>query len=110
MTDNNKEKFNMQELQKLLMQASMKGGSANNAAPGKQALSLTREQKIMAARQKAVVKIKAFIDTTVHLLDRSINFIVKTYDPDRNEIVQYARPPILFGMGVVFIFMILEKV
>ena len=101
--NNNKEKFDMQELQKLLMQVN---GAPNKSAEEKP-VTLTREQKIMAAREKMIKRIKGAIDKFVHLLDRSINFIVKTYDPDRNEIVQYARPPILFGTGVVFIFIMI---
>lgn len=41
----------------------------------------------------------------VHI-DRFMNFVVHRDSPDRNDVVQYARPPILFGVYVVSIFVI----
>ena len=37
-------------------------------------------------------------------LDRFVNFVAKPTDADRNDVVQAARSPILFGIWVVFIF------
>ncbi len=42
---------------------------------------------------------------TVHL-DRFINFITKQQDSDRNDVVQAARTPILFGFYVIMIFVV----
>lgn len=54
----------------------------------------------MQFMQKIIPKFQAL---AVHL-DRFVNFITKPHDADRNDVVQAARSPILFGTWVIIIF------
>lgn len=54
--------------------------------------------------QKTLVKISNVIQKTMHHLDRFINFTTKPTDKDRNDVLQSARSPILFGLYVVVFF------
>ena len=45
-----------------------------------------------------------FLAKLVKYIDRFINFIVKPSDHNRNDVVQYARPPIIFGTYVIILF------
>jgi HlyD family secretion protein len=45
-----------------------------------------------------------FLAKLVKYIDRFINFIVKPNDHNRNDVVQYARPPIIFGTYVIILF------
>ena len=96
---NNNDK--LQELQKLLMQVS---GGAKTSKEAEPAIPLTPQEKIILGITKTIAFIRNAMQQSVHYIDRFINFVVKTNDPDRNEIVQYARPPILFGAAVMIIF------
>jgi HlyD family type I secretion membrane fusion protein len=104
MTDlNNKEKFNIQELQKLLMQFSAEEKGSPEEEPQPEQPKPFKERVVIFV-QAAIAKIKFWMQESVHYIDRFINFVIKNDDPDRNEIVQYARPPILFGTAVMVIF------
>ena len=106
MTDlNNKEKFNIQELQKLLMQfAGDAEGKGPEQEPEPEEPKSLKERMVLFV-QASIAKIKYLMQESVHYIDRFTNFVVKSDDPDRNQIVQYARPPILFGTAVMIIFL-----
>jgi HlyD family type I secretion membrane fusion protein len=103
----NKEKINIQELQKFLMAA-----QAGNKAPDPEDDQTPKTPKTLKKKLKSIIpdSIKAFQKMalgSVHYIDRSINFIIKSHDPERNDILQYARPPIIFGTIVILIFVVL---
>lgn len=63
--------------------------------------NMTKKQAIMmAAFQKAI----KYSQATVQWIDRFINYVLKKQDPDRNDVMQTARYPILFGTTVMIIF------
>jgi HlyD family secretion protein len=105
---NNKEKINMQDLQKLLMSsgAGHNTKDGNSQDPNKSKIQLLKE-KIIAFIKKSIGITQGAMYKSVHYIDRFINFIVKNNDPERNEILQYARPPILFGTFIIIIFVFL---
>ncbi len=57
-------------------------------------------------RQKVIVKIFNIIKNTLYYLDRFVNFATKNNDVDRNDVVQTARAPILFGMYIIIFFVL----
>ena len=88
--DSNKPKLTIQQIQQL---AAMQQGTQQNKLSPAQA----RAQKIIAKVFHAMQKMQFW-------LDRFINFITKPSDEDRNDVVQAARYPILFGVYVTIIF------
>lgn len=48
-------------------------------------------------------KIQNLIVESLKNIDSLINFVVKKHDSNRNEVLQKARPPILFGMWVAIV-------
>ena len=88
-----KQKLTKEQLDALLSQLSAK--------------SLQQNLKDIANSNKkmpALARFLQFLSRIVRYLDRFINFIVKPKDSERNDVVQYARPPILFGFYVILIF------
>ena len=62
---------------------------------------MPRHKRIMTQfMQKVIPKFQAGVEH----LDRFVNFITKPHDADRNDVVQAARAPILFGTWVIIIF------
>ena len=74
----------------------------------KQLMSMMQNQKPTTKYQQVMVKVIEKISTytkvAIKLMERFINFIVKDYDINRNDVVQTARGPILFGTYVIIIF------
>ncbi len=76
----------------------------------KQLLSLqndlihTKKTKGSILSQKMVVTISKAIQNTLYYLDRFVNFVTKNNDVDRNDVVQTARAPILFGVYIIIFF------
>ena len=85
--------------QKALEQQKVGSGNANDVPP-KEKKKLTFKQKL----QHAFFFILTKMQSGVKHIDRFINFVVKPEDSQRNEVAQYARPPILFGTFVVIVF------
>lgn len=73
------------------------------AMQAKQQPAMTPRQAIM---MKLTQKIGQKIQVIVHNLDRFVNFVAKPDDHDRNEVLQSARAPILFGTYVIIIFFV----
>jgi len=57
--------------------------------------------------QKTLMKISNVIQKTMYHLDRFVNFTTKPTDQDRNDVLQSARSPILFGLYVIIFFVFL---
>ena len=95
----------LQQLQ-LIMAQRMQAAAAGGVAPdGQNPLTHANAPK----KPKSVSILGACIkyaQGTVHGIDRFMNFIVKKHDIDRNDVVQTARGPILFGMWVILIFVV----
>jgi HlyD family secretion protein len=88
MQNNSKQSITPEQLQQLLaMQQSM------------QQNKMTRKQMIMNG-------IFHKMQNMLHYLDRFVNFITKKTDNQRNDVVQNARSPIIFGAYVIIIFII----
>lgn len=51
----------------------------------------------------SIQKMQAAIVNALKTIDQFINFVVKKHGDDRNEVLQKARPPILFGMWIAII-------
>ena len=96
---------------------------ATAAAPGGLPPGMTQEQmqKLIAAMQqqqlaampkykRAFMKFMQYISPrlqeAVGHLDRFVNFVVQPSDKDRNDVIQAARGPILFGTYVAIIFFV----
>lgn len=88
---NNKPSFSPEQLKQLL---ALKGDLANN------------QNKRVIISQKLLIKITKIIQDILYYLDRFINYTTKKTDSDRNEVLQVARSPILFGTYVI-IFLVL---
>ncbi len=101
----NKEKINIQELQKFLMAA--QAGAQNNNANHPPEAPKTLREKFKAIIPRGIKAFQKMAIASVHYIDRSINFIIKSNDPERNEILHYARPPIIFGAFVILIFVVM---
>ena len=93
MTDSNdpsKPKLTMQQMQQLMaMQQAMQ---QQKLSPGQ-----LRAQKILSKIFQGMQKLQFW-------LDRFINFVTKPKDEDRNDVVQAARYPILFGVYIIIAF------
>ncbi len=76
----------------------------------KQLMSMMQNQKPMSKTQQVMVKVinklSIYTKETIILMERFINFIIKDYDVHRNNVVQTARGPILFGTYVIIIFVV----
>lgn len=88
--DSNKPKLTMQQMQQLM--AMQQGMQQKKLSPNQ-----VRTQKILTSIFQGMQKLQFW-------LDRFINFITKPSDDDRNDVVQAARYPILFGVYVTIIF------
>lgn len=73
-------------------------------------LAAKKNARAVNSSQKMVMRIVNTIQTLQHHLDRFVNFITKPYDADRNDVVQAARSPILFGTYVVIFFVLVGGV
>lgn len=73
-------------------------------------LAANQKAKTAASSQKIVMRIVNTIQTLQYHLDRFVNFITKPYDADRNDVVQAARSPILFGTYVILSFVLVGGV
>ena len=62
---------------------------------------ITKKQAIM---MKIAQKIGAMLQASIKAVDGFINFVAKPTDPHRNEVLQTARTPILFGSYVIIFF------
>ncbi|MDF2965635.1 MAG: prsE [Rickettsiaceae bacterium] len=91
---NEQEQLSQADIQKLLMQQLMQQKGAGAVANQKKANPFVRFASW--AMQKS--------EKSVHYIDRFINFVIKKHDPDRNDVMQTARHPILFGAWVIFLF------
>lgn len=79
-----------EELQKLLL-AQLQSRSSKEAA------------KQMPYHMRFLNWLAFKCQSIIAFLDRLINFITKASDKDRNEVMQWARAPILFGTWVIII-------
>lgn len=88
-----------EEIKKLL-EAMKQMGAPTGAAPGPAApRPSTRGNRILSSIMKSAQSVVVY-------LDRFINFITKSSDEDRNDVMQSARMPILFGGTIVFIYVV----
>ncbi|WP_341747715.1 HlyD family type I secretion periplasmic adaptor subunit [Candidatus Tisiphia endosymbiont of Dascillus cervinus] len=95
-SNNNKPAFTAEQLKQLL--------SLQND------LTHTKKTKGAIVSQKVIVKISNAIKNTLYYLDRFVNFVTKNNDVDRNDVVQIARSPILFGVYVIIFFVLVGGV
>ena len=72
-------------------------------------LAANQKAKTVASSQKIVMRIVNTIQTLQYYLDRFVNFTTKPHDADRNDVVQAARSPILFGTYVILSFVLAVK-
>jgi len=79
------------------------GGSAAPQQPQAPKPFAVRRQEIM---MKTAQYIGVKLQNGVKNIDRFINFVVKPTDPARNDVVQTARSPILFGTFVIIAFFV----
>lgn len=88
----------------LQMLASMQAKAQAGQQPGAQ----MPQRPNMTKRQEMIMKTAQYIGTKlqngVKNIDRFVNFVVHQTDPDRNDVIQTARKPILFGVGVIIFF------
>ncbi|RYE05778.1 MAG: HlyD family type I secretion periplasmic adaptor subunit [Rickettsiaceae bacterium] len=80
----------------------------NQITDNMKATNATENEQIAAKKntaQRIVNKILSIIQNLQHKLDRFINFVTKPNDKDRNDVIQAARSPILFGTYVIIIFL-----
>ncbi len=67
-------------------------------------------QRAPLKRQEIALKVAKYIGQKLqngtHHVDRFVNFVVKPSDPLRNDVLQTARTPILFGTYVIIIFFV----
>lgn len=70
----------------------------------------TKRGKKSILSQKLAVRISKIIQTTLYALDRFVNFVTKTTDTNRNDVIQAARSPILFGTYVIIFFVLVGGV
>lgn len=92
------------EMLKMLAEALAARGAGGAATPGHQKKQpLTRRQKFM---QAFMHYFSLFIKNGVEFTDRFTNFVVHPTDNDRNEVMQAARGPILFGTYVIIFFFV----
>jgi HlyD family secretion protein len=73
-------------------------------------LAANQKAKTVASSQKIVMRIVNTIQTLQYYLDRFVNFTTKPHDADRNDVVQAARSPILFGTYVILSFVLVGGV
>lgn len=77
----------------------------------KQLMAMMQNQKPLTKWQqysiKAINYLSAFTKFAIAKMERFINFIIKDHDIDRNDVVQTARGPILFGTYVIIIFVVI---
>ncbi|WP_375319385.1 HlyD family type I secretion periplasmic adaptor subunit [Candidatus Tisiphia endosymbiont of Oplodontha viridula] len=90
--NNNKPTFTAEQLKQLL--------SLQND------LVSTKKTKGGILSQKIIVSLSKTIQNTLYYLDRFINFVTKNNDVDRNDVVQTARTPILFGIYIIIFFVL----
>jgi multidrug efflux pump subunit AcrA (membrane-fusion protein) len=72
--------------------------------------ALAQQKKPLTKKQAAVEKTKKFtaaniqrvLKSGLQKVDLLMNYIIKKDGPDRNDLLQQARPPILFGLWVAF--------
>lgn len=100
------------QLRELLSALAAKKG--NQEAPQQPSKELSFVDKVKGLRKyslkqiliMSVNKIFAAMAGGVHYLDRFVNFVVKPTDPNRNEVIAFARPPILFGAYIIVVFVV----
>lgn len=89
----NKPKITPEQLQQLL--------AMRQQMLGKQ--PLTRGQLLA---QKIITPVMQNMQKMIHHLDRFINFVTRKQDSERNDVLQAARSPVLFGVYVIMIFVV----
>ncbi|XVN43030.1 MAG: HlyD family type I secretion periplasmic adaptor subunit [Candidatus Rickettsia vulgarisii] len=92
---NNKPSFSPEQLKQLL---SLKGDLSNN------------QNKKAIISQELLTKISKMVQDILYYLDRFINYTTKKTDSNRNEVLQVARSPILFGTYVIIFFVLIGGV
>jgi len=97
----NKQQINFAELQKVLAAMQQKKQGQENPEEPKPKRSFIDWIKLII--QYSI----DFAKFMIHFVDRFINYISRSEDPERSDIMQYTRSPILFGGIVVFIFVFL---
>lgn len=77
----------------------------------KQLMAMMQTQKPLSKWQsfliKALNKYSEWTKIIIHHMERFINYILKDQDIHRNDVVQTARGPILFGTYVIIIFIVI---
>lgn len=97
--NDNGRKISKEELANLLMQM-QKNMSAGGGMPGMNPSAPTKMTFQM--RMKIIFSnIIKFCQDSVHYVDRFVNFVTKASDKDRDELMQWARQPILFGIFII---------
>lgn len=78
-----------------------------------QLLAMQQQGALKPQMTKSQMTVQKFLtgfvkhsQTLLQRLDRFVNFITKTEDSERNDVVQAARSPILFGVYVIMIFVV----
>jgi len=97
----NKQQINFAELQKVLAAMQQKKQAPENPQEPKQKRTLYDWIKLII---QSSIDLAKFM---IHFVDRFINYISRSEDPERSDIMQYTRSPILFGGIIVFIFVFL---
>ena len=86
------------------MQSDPKARAQVQQMAKEQLKNLPLKQKIVKlAMFFSMQKIQGAVVSSLKAIDHFISFVVKKSDDDRNEVLQKARPPILFGMWVAVI-------
>jgi HlyD family secretion protein len=70
------------------------------------AMQQSMQQSKMTRKQRIINVIFQKMQKLLHYLDRFVNFITKKTDNERNDVVQNARSPIIFGTYVIIIFVV----
>ena len=87
-----KQKLTKEQLDTLMKQLSSKSLQQNSNTPDAN------------KKMPAFARFLQFLSSMVRYLDRFVHFVVKPKDSERNDVIQYARPPIIFGVYVILIF------
>ena len=82
--------------------AQQQGGNPTNSVQAPKPFHIRRQEVIMKTAQWIGLKLQ----NGVKNIDRFINFTVKPNDPHRNDVVQTARTPILFGAYIIIGFFV----
>lgn len=98
-----KPKIDPELLMAMLQQQAKAGGKGG--MPGIPGAAPKKKFKVPTLKE-AVSKFLNTLAKSITSIDRLINFVTKPTDSDRNEIVQAARSPILFGFYIITFFVV----